>query len=144
MQINTNTENTETNANAVGTKTKVFSAKVPDGIRYDIEDGALLVMKLLDSSSAEIENNSKVYIAVKPPIKTFPAKTDEKSYRVFRSNTIQEQYNDEKNQKQKLELDGGGLSLLEGETFEIWLDSPTEIDPANCTFELNDVQKKAM
>ena len=143
MQINLLSEGVETYVNAVDNKTKIFEMKTPDGLERLVQDGALLVMKLRDSSGDEIAADTKIVFGVKEPINEFPSMVDQKSYLAFRNTTLAEQTDNTKNEHMRLEIDRGGVRLPELNSFSIWVVSPDQVDWTNSEISLNDVKERS-
>jgi hypothetical protein len=143
MQINLQSEGATTFNNAADNLSKIFEMKTPDGLERLVQDRALLVMKLKDSSGDEISNDTKIVFGVKEPINDFPSKVDETSYLPFRNKTLAEQMDNTKNEHMRLEVDRGGVVLPELNTLEIWVKSPEVVDWTKSSIELNDVKERS-
>lgn len=143
MQIYEQSDGVTTYNNAADNLSKIFEMKTPDGLERLIQDRALLVMELKNSSGDEISNDGKIVFGVKEPINDFPSKVDETSYLPFRNKTLAEQMDNTKNEHMRLEIDRGGVLLPELNTFEIWVKAPEVVDWSNSTIELNDVKERS-
>jgi hypothetical protein len=143
MQINLQSEGVTTYANASNNLSKIFEMKTPDGLERLVQDRALLVMKLKDSTADEISNDTKIVFGVKEPVNDFPSKIDETSYLPFRNKTLAEQMDSTKNEHMRIDVDRGGIILPELNTLEIWVNSPEVVDWTNSSIELNDVKEKS-
>ena len=144
MQINLLSEGVETYQNAADNKTKIFEMRTPDALERLVQDRALLVMKLRDSSGEEIAADAKIVFGVKEPIQTFDDKISEKSYQPYRTKSLDAQYNDDENRKMRLDIKSGGVRLEEGDSISIHIKSDTKIDVEKCTIEINDIDEQRM
>jgi len=144
MQINLSDEQVEFFPNTADKLDETIRITVPDDLRYRVQNGALLVMNLKDSSGDKIPASSKIVVGAKPPISDFPTGVDKKSYRVYNQLSTAEQYDNEKNIQCKLRTGGEGVSLNEGNELSIWVKSSVVVDKDNSVFELNDVIEESL
>lgn len=144
MQINLSDEMVETFVNTTGKLSEIAKITTPDDLLYRVPNGALLVMDLRNSANEKLPADTKIVVGAKPPIKNFPSDVDKKSYRVYNSLTIPEQYDEEKNVLCKLRTKGKGVRLKEGNELQIWIESSEQIDFSNSVIEINNVVEESL
>lgn len=136
LNINHLDEQVTFTPNIPGIASPVFRIRVPEKIVYTIQDGAVLVMKLRDKDGQEIDPTSEITFAATRPGRRLPVEIDGKDYRAWASLSLNEQYDNNKNQMIRLEIVRGRLDLLELHEFIIMVNSPDVVDLTNSLFEL--------
>jgi len=143
-QIRLTDSEVTTKVNTAGEPTIVMDVEVPDNEKWLIYDNALAVVKFRDGSNNDISPASDIIFGYITPGEDFAEKLDKTGYGFYARNTANEQYDDEKNAKGRLEIDDGGIVLNEQDRLIVRLDSPDVIDISNCIVEINDVKKGTM
>jgi hypothetical protein len=143
-QIRLSDDYVNSSANTTGQFSSVMVAEVPDNEKYLIHDQALANIKLRDSEGNDISANSELYFGVMLPADDHPRKIDKKSYLAFNTLSLEKQYDDENNSECRLEIDKGGVLLLEQHKFVIQVKSEDTVNIAQSTIEINNVSKGRM
>ncbi len=130
-----------------GRKVQVASYKVPDNTAVGIPNGAQLIMKLADSTGAEISRDAYVYFYLKRSGfdgEEFFAKIP---YSTFYDLAIGDQRNEKYRDQTRLNfaVPKPGVVLGPGDELQVWIEAAEAVDFTNAAtiFEL-EVQVKAV
>lgn len=135
LTINQSDEQVTFEANTPNRLSEVYRIKVPDKQVYTLRDGALLVMKLRKADGTEIDSTSDIVFSAIRPGRRLPVEIDGKDY-IFWTIPQNDQWDTNKNQDIRLQIQGGYLDLLETHEFIIAVNSPDLIDEDQSNFTL--------
>jgi hypothetical protein len=117
-----------TSSNTANAYSTILQVTVPKGVKYTLRSNTPFVIKLYDSTGAEISNSSKLIIGGQKPGDRLVRELAEFDYRPFSVLTEQNQRNKNYQERLKVALRSPAVTFLQDEKIVIQLNSSSVVD----------------